>query len=326
MARSAMAKWLLDPELPGLGVDLRASEVALAHITERRGGIELDTCVSAPIDPGLLRFSLVEPNIQDPPALAKAIQNVLLRAGAGASKRVALTLPDYVARLTIMEIPNPPVSTAELRELFRFRMKKSLPFDLDRARLTFERLSGKPGRFLVGVMHEAVVSQYEEIFSALGFELGLIVPSTLSLLSLIDPIARKDLAPGADYFFLNAEPDYFSLSLVRNREDLSLIRTLGLRADSSPGNYGEDELLKEIIPTTLFYREKLEGQSLERVYYRSLRPDLPGLRELLEEEFQTASEPFNLLRVVPAASSLSLDAALADAAGAATGAAVGRSL
>lgn len=326
MARSALAKWLLDPELPGLGIDLRASEIALARITERRSGVELDTCVSAPFDPELMRFSLVEPNIRDVPALSKAIQNVLLRAGVGASKRVALTLPDYVARLTLITLPNAPASSADLRELFRFRIKKSLPFELDRARLTFERLPGKSGRFLVGVMHEAVVSQYEELFAALGFELGLILPSTLSLLSLVDPIARKDLAPGADYFFLNAEPDYFSLSLVRNREELSLVRTLGLRADGSPGRYGEDELLKEIIPTTLFYRERLEGRTLERVYYRSLRPDLSGLRELLEEEFQTASEPFNLLRVVPAASSLSLDAVLADAAGAAAGAAVGRSL
>jgi hypothetical protein len=52
----------------------------------------------------------------------------------------------------------PPRSSAELVEFLKFRMKKSLPFDVERARVAFERLPGEAPTFLTGVMHEEVVS------------------------------------------------------------------------------------------------------------------------------------------------------------------------
>ena len=79
-----------------------------------------------------------------------------------------------------------------------------------------------------------------------------------------------------------------------------------------------------MIPTAIYYREKLGGTSLERVYYRSLRPDLPHLREILEEQFEAPTEPLNVMGAVDVASDLQMDADLADSVGAAAGAAFGR--
>ena len=86
-----------------------------------------------------------------------------------------------------------------------------------------------------------------------------------------------------------------------------------------------DDLLQEIIPTAIYYREKLEGQSLARVYYRSLRPDLVRLREILEGEFEAPTEPFNLAKAIPLGREADLDASAADAVAAAAGAARGPS-
>jgi hypothetical protein len=174
-------------------------------------------------------------------------------------------------------------------------------------------------------MHEAVVSQYEDVFTRLGFHVGLVLPASVSLLQLLRPLARRELAPGADYFFVNAERDYFSVSLVRDRDLPALTRTLGLRAqDGVERIYSEEDLLQEIIPTAIYYREKLSGQSLARVYYRSLRPDLVHLREILEEQFEAPSEPFNLAKAIPVARDVGLDAGAADAIAAAAGAARGK--
>ena len=60
------------------------------------------------------------------------------------------------------------------------------------------------------------------------------------------------------------------------------------------------------------------------MFYRSLRPDMTELRQLLEEQFETASEPFELLSAVSTASDLNIDAEIADSVGAAAGAAIGR--
>jgi type IV pilus assembly protein PilM len=268
---------------------------------------------------------MLEPNILDEEGFSKAVESALLRAGLGGRKRIALSIPDHLARIAVMELPDPPRSSAELVEFLKFRMKKSIPFDVERARVAFERLPGDAPTFLTGVMHEAVVSQYEEVFTRLGFHVGLVLPASVSLLQLLRPLARRELDPGADYFFVNAERDYFSVSLVRDRDLPTLTRTLGLRAqDGVERIYDEEDLLQEIIPTAIYYREKLSGQSLARVYYRSLRPDLVHLREILEEQFEAPSEPFNLAKAIPVARNVGLDAEAADAVAAAAGAARGK--
>jgi type IV pilus assembly protein PilM len=264
-----------------------------------------------------------EPNILDVDGFRAALEGVLLRAGVAGAKRIALTLPDHVARVAVTELPEVPRSRAELVELLKFRMKKSLPFEADQARVAFEPLKGRS--FLTGVMHEAVVSQYENVLTGLGFHVGLVLPASVSLLGLLRPVAKRELAPGSDFFFVNVENEYFSVSLVRDREVPVLTRTLGLRvSEGVAAPYGEEDLLQEIIPTAIYYREKLAGGSLERVYYRSLRPDLIHLRELLEAQFEAPTEPFHLLKAVQVAKDVPIDAPLADAVGAAAGAAVGK--
>ncbi len=327
MKRGPLSRWLLDPAPPGLAIDLRREEISLVRLAEKRRSPEIDLSVVAPLPPGLVRFSMLEPNILDPEGFRQAVENLLLRAGAAGGRRLGLSLPDYLSRIAVHEFPDAPRSTSELVEYLKFKMKKSLPFDMDHARIAFERLPGESPTYLTGVMHETVVSQYEDLLTGLGFQVGLVVPASLSLLQLLQPVARKDLAPGADYFFVNVEHEYFSVSLVRDREELVLTRTLGLRDgenETASTVYDENDLLQEIIPTAIYYREKLAGRTLERVFYRSLRPDLIHLRELLEDQFEAPTEPLNLMKAVGVAKDLRIDAALADAVGAAAGAALGK--
>jgi type IV pilus assembly protein PilM len=325
MNRNRLLRWLVDPEPPGLGIDLRSDEISLVRLSDKRRPLEIDLSFVTPLPSGLLRFHMLEPNILDVDGFSKAVESAILRAGLGGRKRIALSLPDPMVRIAVMELPDPPRSSAELVELLKFRMKKSLPFDVERARVAFERLPGAEPTFLTGVMHEAVVSQYEDVFTGLGFHVGLVLPASVSLLQLLRPIAERELAPGADYFFVNAEREYFSVSLVRDRNRPTLTRTLGLSTgDGAARIYGEEDLLQELIPTAIYYREKLEGQSLARVYYRSLRPDLVHLREVLEEQFEAPSEPFNLAKAIPVAREVGLDAEAADAIAAAAGAARGK--
>ncbi len=325
MARSSLMRWLLEPEPPGLGLDLRTDELSIARLAYKRGKPELDLGATSPLPPGCLHFDMIEPNIRDGDTFAQVIESILLRSGAAGAKRLALTLPDHLARVSVVELAEAPRSSAETVELLKFRLKKSLPFDVDQTRLAYEPLPGASPTYLTGVMHEAVVSQYEDFFTDLGFHVGLVVPASVSLLRLLSPLARKNLSPGADYFFVNVEREYFTVSLVRERGVPVLVRTLGLRTpDGPPVAYGEEDLLQDVIPTAIYYREKLQGTSLERVYYRSLRPDLIHLREILEEQFEVPSEPLNLMGAVSFASDLQMDATLADSVGAAAGAAFGR--
>jgi type IV pilus assembly protein PilM len=325
MNSNRIFSWLVDPEPPGLGIDIRQDEIAVVRLSEKRKPLEIDLSFTSPLPEGLLHLHMLEPNILDEEAFSKTVEGALVRAQLGGRKRMALSLPDHLARIAVMELPDPPRSSAELVEFLKFRMKKSLPFDVEKARVAFERLPGEIPTFLTGVMHEGVVSQYEEVFARLGFQVGLVLPASVSLLQLLRPLARRELAPGQDYFLVNAERTYFSVSLVRDRDVPVLIRTLGLSAEDGVARiYGEEDFLQEIIPTAIYYREKLQGSSLARVYYRSLRPDLVHLREILESQFEAPSEPFNLGKAIPVARDLGLAADAADAIAAAAGAARGK--
>ena len=129
----SLLSWLVEPEPPGLGLDLRANELSLARLSDKRGKSELDLCVTSPLPPGTLQFNMLEPNIRDSDTLAQVIESVLLRSGARNSKRVALTLPDYLSRVSVVELPEAPRSSAETVDVLKFRLKKSLPFEIDDA-------------------------------------------------------------------------------------------------------------------------------------------------------------------------------------------------
>ena len=321
-----LLRWLVEPEAPGLGLDLRAGSLSLARIADKRGGPELDLCITSPLPEGCLRFDVSEPNVLDAELLKQTLRSVLERSGAADQTRIALTLPDYLARISVIELADAPRTTAETLEMLRFRLGKSIPFDAEAARIAFEPVPGAKSTFVTGVMHEAVVSQYEDLLGELGLHVGLVLPGSLSLLQIAESVARKYLAPGSDFFLVNVESDYFTVSLVRDRDKPALVRTLGRRAqeDATTSVFDESDLIQEIIPTAMYYREKLKGTTLQRVYYRSVRGDLARIHELLEEQFEAPSEPLSLTSAIPKAASLQLDDALANVVGPAAGAAVGK--
>ena len=147
MNSNRIFSWLVDPEPPGLGIDIRQDEIAVVRLSEKRKPLEIDLSFTSPLPEGLLHLHMLEPNILDEEAFSKTVEGALVRAQLGGRKRMALSLPDHLARIAVMELPDPPRSSAELVEFLKFRMKKSLPFDVEKARVAFERaLSSRPLR------------------------------------------------------------------------------------------------------------------------------------------------------------------------------------
>ena len=68
-------------------------------------------------------------------------EHLLRPAGARNAKRIALTLPDYLARVSVVELAERAALERGDVDVLKFRLKKSLPFDVDDAR---SRSSGFP--------------------------------------------------------------------------------------------------------------------------------------------------------------------------------------
>ena len=326
---NSLIRWLIQPPPARLGIEFRPDEVIIVRFSEKRRQPEMDLCLRTPIPSGIVGFSMTETNIQEAEGLSAFLRKLLDQAGIR-DRRIALTLPDILARVSVVDIADAPRRRKDLEEELRFRTKKSLPFGTEQVRLAFKPVPGSSSLYFTGVMHDEVVAQYENLLGDLGFHVGVVETSSLSLLNLWQRVADRQVPKKSDYFLLNLEENYFSLILVRDGAPI-LLRTLGDRSPAPGGEsngprYQIDDVVREIVPTLIFYRERLDGTVPARVYYRSLRPDLNDLKQVLESQFETPVEVVDLHQAVIVEENLQIDAPLASTVSAAAGAALGEAV
>ena len=157
-------------------------------------GIEFATVGSSPqfrfeaLEPGVIATSPVHDNIQQPDLLLAKIQ-ALAPANGHRKRRGALILPDYCARVTVLDFDAFPASHEEQLALVRFRMKKSVPFDVDSAIVSYHTQTSSAGKIevVVAVMAWEIIARYEAPFRQLGIHPGFITTSALAALNLIKP-------------------------------------------------------------------------------------------------------------------------------------------
>jgi len=144
-----------------------------------------------PFDAGVVQVSPVHDNIQQAGMVEERIRISVPESGRG-KRRAALILPDYCARVAVLDFDAFPEHPDERVALIRFRMKKSVPFDVDNAMVSFaiqprkKELSDSKVEVLVAIMASEIVARYEAPFRALGYQPGLVTTSTLAALNLVD--------------------------------------------------------------------------------------------------------------------------------------------
>jgi type IV pilus assembly protein PilM len=172
---------LLQDPPPTHAFELSEVGVALAAIAEPA------RTQFAPLEAGALLISPVHDNIQQPHALLECI-HALVPANGQRKRRAALILPDYSARIAVLDFDAFPSQPQEQQALLRFRMKKSVPFDIDSAVVGYTVQARQAGKVevLAVVIAQGIVAQYEAPFRAAGFQPGFITTSSLAALNLID--------------------------------------------------------------------------------------------------------------------------------------------
>jgi type IV pilus assembly protein PilM len=259
---------LLEPEAPLSAFEVRTGSVGVVRLGREGGGVALRAAASLELPEGCLALSVSEANVKSPEAFQAAIASLAERVGLAEGGRVGLVLPDPVARVSL-------VPAAELRarrrgdldDLIRFRLRRSVPFDIKESRVAHVEFPAGPGgeaRSLVGAIALAVLDSYEAPLRALGLEPGLVELSGLALLRAAGPPAA------GDELLVNWDAGYVSLLLTRDGRPL-LLRTL----TGEPASRAAD-VAREIANTVLYYRERLAGSALAGVRIRS------GVRPLAE--------------------------------------------
>jgi len=153
-----------------------------------------------PLAAGVIEVSPLKTNVADPVAFAQAVDRLAPDTGARRAKprRAALLLPDFAARISVLDFDTFPSEPEEQVALARFRARKAVPFDIDEAVVACHaqsRTGAKRVDVTTVVVSMDVVSHYEAPFRAAGFHCGFIGVSALPALSLALPSETSGPGP-----------------------------------------------------------------------------------------------------------------------------------
>ena len=160
-----------------------AFEISEAGICYARG---TDTGFRA-FDPGTIEVSPTADNIIRPEAVTSIIAQIAPANGVKKRRRAVLILPDYAARVTVLDFDSFPTVPAEQLSLVKFRIKKTIPFDIESAAVSYyvqPRSGSKKVEVLAVTMAFDIVARYEALFRLEGFHTGEVTTSSLAALNL----------------------------------------------------------------------------------------------------------------------------------------------
>lgn len=139
-----------------------------------------------PIVPGVISVSPLRDNIVSADELASAVRAVV--PANVKRKDMALILPDYCMRVAVLDFDSFPADHKEQLSLVRFRMKKSVPFDVESAAVGYFAQPAVEGKLdvVTAVTPVEIISRYEAPFRAAGMNPGFVTTSSLAMLELVD--------------------------------------------------------------------------------------------------------------------------------------------
>jgi type IV pilus assembly protein PilM len=271
-------RWLDAVPHPSLVCEIARGHVAAARQPHRRLGSERFAVELVP--EGAVVPSPVEPNVADAAAVGEALDRVLGRVD-GHSQELALLVPDQVVRVFHLQFDTFPRRVQEAVPLIRWRLRKSVPFDVEETVVSY-LLQAAPREgveVLAAVARQGIVRQYEDLVKAQGFAPGIVLSSTLATLPLLE----------ADQPTLLARLSGSTLTTVVVRKAvLCVYRCAEMLADAT--RLEPEALLEEIYPALAYYQDTWQ-ESLHQIRLAGLGARLEEFRRPLERELGCPVQP-----------------------------------
>lgn len=266
---------------PALACEIAADRVLAGRAADKGRMVEMSA--ARELAPGTVIPDLMESNLRDGAAVRQAIQSALGSVGAHSHDVIAI-LPDTSVRVVLLDFETLPAKQEEAEAVVRFRLKKSLPFDPDDARISYHsQATGKAVRVVAAVVLKKVLEEYESAFRDAGYNPGVVMPSMLAALGAAD----------AERPTLVVKVDARTISIaILEQEHLLLFRTLeNVRGVTITG----EQLAEEVYPSVVFFQDTY-NLNIERVYVAGLAeagvaaPALKSQSGAQVEELVTASQ------------------------------------
>ena len=236
---------------PTVAIGIAAGHVSAVALGHHGREPVITSHASQALPPGVVVPSLNASNVADPPGLARAVGRVLGRLG-GRPRRVALVVPDTAAKVSLVRLDKVPARAEDLDQLIRWHVRKTAPFRIEDAQLTYSpgaALADGTREFVVALARRDVVREFETACEEAGAHAGLV---DLATFSLVNGVLASEPGLTGDWLLVHVTPEYGTIAILRGA-DLIFFRN---RAE------GSDETLPDLVhQTAMYYEDRLGGSA-----------------------------------------------------------------
>jgi type IV pilus assembly protein PilM len=246
--------WLA-PIPPSAAIEIASHRITVAALNRLGAKPTVTAYASEPLGAEAVTPAPAGANIPEPKVVEDALRRALERTGLRSVGRVALVVPDSVARVTLLTFEKLPPKPADLDHLIRWQLKKATPFPLEEASVSSVVANvGEQGTTLaVVVARTDVIAQYEGVVSALGIHAGVVDLASFNVMNTI--IAAGP--PAGDSLVVSLAAEATSLAILRG-EELMFYRHRAA--------VDEEPLSALVHQTAMYHEDRLGGTKFARVW------------------------------------------------------------
>ena len=240
---------------PRLACEIAADRVVAGRISER--GNMVDACTAGELARGSVVPDLLETNLRERQRVFETVRETL-GALNSRSRDIIAVLPDAAVRVMLLDFETLPANRTEAESVVRFRLKKSLPFDLDKAKISYHAQQSANGlKVVAAVALSSVIEDYESVFREAGYSPGIVLPSMLAALGAAEA-TRPTLV-------VKVDSRTTSISIL-DKNQLLLFRTLeNPRGVTITG----EQLAEEVYPSVVFFQDTYH-LNIEQIFVAGL--------------------------------------------------------
>lgn len=255
---------IFKPQLPHWACEFTERSLIVAGVSGGRKRVKGRYAVDIPA--GFVNGGLGDKNLTDPAAAKEAVRSALREAGFRGSE-IAVVIPDNSARIAFMTAETLPAGREERDTFIRWKLKKTMPFDVEKAQIAVKELGKHTGDdaegldLLVALCPRDIVNEYVDLMGQLDIHAGLVLPSTLAALNLVG-------GGDGDTLFVKVAPGCISTTILQAQRIQFSRRVQEMPLDEA------------VYPTFQYYQDKLSGRGFARIVMCAALADTGAMSDL----------------------------------------------
>ena len=249
-----LPSWLRPPQ-PEVAIEIAHRRVTVAQLG-RGTPPAVAAYASETLPDDAVVASLTARNIANPRVVSEAVKRALDHAGIKSPSRVALIVPDTVARVALLPFNQMPGRQRELEQLIRWNLKKSVPFSVDDAVLSYVPAASDAGTTTLAavISRRDVIAEYESVADAIGAHAGVV---DIASFNIINTALVAGNAPKDDWLLVCLADDSTTIVIMRDRS--LMFHRHKPAADAEP-------LSALVHQTAMYHEDRLGGTRFTCVF------------------------------------------------------------